>query len=57
MSTSPPLTIPSDDFCYNLSEAAKADKQYVVEKVLAKRLNIKGKWEYLLNWVGCELLF
>jgi len=44
----------SNDYSLYLSEAAKADKQYVVQKVLQKRLNCKGKLEYLLNWVGCK---
>jgi len=36
----------------NLSEEAKADEQFIVEKILAKRRTRKGKWEYLLKWAG-----
>jgi len=48
MSTS--KTKPNDYF--DLPEEARADDQYVVEKILAKRRNRKGKWEYLLKWAG-----
>jgi len=41
---------PNDYF--DLPEEARADDQYVVEKILAKRRNRKGKWEYLLKWAG-----
>jgi len=52
MSTSsvPSKTRPNDYF--DLPEEARADDQYVVEKILAKRRNRKGKWEYLLKWAG-----
>lgn len=43
---------PNDYF--DLPEEARADDQYVVEKVLAKRRIKKGKWEYLLKWAGCN---
>ena len=55
MSTSSPTTIstrPNEYF--DLSEEARADDQYVVEKILAKRRTRKGKWEYLLKWAGCK---
>lgn len=52
LSSAPSKTRPNDYF--DLPEEAKADDQYVVEKVLAKRRNRKGKWEYLLKWAGCE---
>ena len=40
---------------FDLNEEARADDQYIVEKILAKRKNRKGKWEYLLKWAGCKL--
>lgn len=42
-----------NDF-FDLPEEARADDQYVVEKILAKRRTRKGKWEYLLKWAGCK---
>jgi hypothetical protein len=45
-------TRPNDYF--DLPDEARADAQYVVEKVLAKRRSRKGKWEYLLKWAGCK---
>lgn len=54
-STSPtPATTRPNDY-FDLPEEAKADDQYVVEKIIAKRRNRKGKWEYLLKWAGCKL--
>ena len=53
-SSSSSTTRPNDYF--DLPEEARADDQYVVEKVLAKRRNRKGKWEYLLKWAGCRYL-
>ncbi|CAF3143840.1 unnamed protein product [Rotaria sp. Silwood2] len=50
-SSSPPSTTRPNDY-FDLPEEARADAQYVVEKVLAKRRNRKGKWEYLLKWAG-----
>ena len=50
-SSSVPSTTKPNDF-FDLPEEARADDQYVVEKVLAKRR--KGKWEYLLKWAGCK---
>jgi hypothetical protein len=57
MSTSavPSKNRPNDYF--DLPEEARADDQYVVEKILAKRRNRKGKWEYLLKWAGCKYNF
>jgi len=43
-------TRPNDYF--DLPDEARADDQYVVEKILAKRRVRKGKWEYLLKWAG-----
>jgi len=43
-------TRPNDYF--DLPDEARADDQYVVEKILAKRRIRKGKWEYLLKWAG-----
>jgi hypothetical protein len=43
---------PNDYF--DLPAEAKADDQYVVEKIVAKRRTRKGKWEYLLKWAGCK---
>jgi hypothetical protein len=55
MSTSSlPSTKRPNDF-FDLPDEARADDQYVVEKILAKRRNRKGKWEYLLKWAGCKL--
>jgi hypothetical protein len=54
-SSVPSKTRPNDYF--DLPDEARADDQYVVEKVLAKRRNRKGKWEYLLKWAGCKSLF
>jgi hypothetical protein len=48
-------TRPNDYF--DLPEEARADDQYVVEKILAKRRVRKGKWEYLLKWAGCKFSF
>ena len=57
MSTSsPPSKARPNDF-FDLPDEARADDQYVVEKVIAKRRNRKGKWEYLLKWAGCKLHF
>ncbi|CAF3245415.1 unnamed protein product [Rotaria socialis] len=50
-SSSPPSTTRPNDY-FDLPEEARADDQYVVEKVVAKRRNRKGKWEYLLKWAG-----
>ena len=44
-------TRPNDFF--DLPEEARADDQYVVEKIIAKRRTRKGKCEYLLKWAGC----
>ncbi|UJR37834.1 hypothetical protein I4U23_030524 [Adineta vaga] len=53
MSTSlPPSTSSRPNDFFDLPEEARADDQYVVEKILAKRRNRKGKWEYLLKWAG-----
>lgn len=54
-SSVPSKTRPNDFF--DLPEEARADDQYVVEKILAKRRNRKGKWEYLLKWAGCKYCF
>ncbi|CAF0733068.1 unnamed protein product [Rotaria sordida] len=50
-STSPPASTRPNDY-FDLPEEARADDQYVVEKVLGKRRNRNGKWEYLLKWAG-----
>lgn len=50
-SSSVASTTKPNDF-FDLPEEARADDQYVVEKILAKRRNRKGKWEYLLKWAG-----
>ena len=55
-SSSPPSTTRPNDY-FDLPEEARADDQYVVEKIVAKRRNRKGKWEYLLKWAGCKLCF
>ncbi|CAF1062232.1 unnamed protein product [Adineta ricciae] len=43
-------TRPNDFF--DLPDEARADDQYVVEKIIAKRRTRKGKCEYLLKWAG-----
>ena len=54
MSTSSPALKTRSSDSFDLPDEAKADDQYVVEKVLAKRRSRKGKWEYLLKWAGCK---
>ncbi|CAF3913575.1 unnamed protein product [Adineta steineri] len=49
-SSLPSSSRPNDYF--DLPDEARADDQYVVEKIMGKRRSRKGKWEYLLKWAG-----